>query len=311
MKDLLYNKFHGQFGEDKILSNFFNNTYIGTCVEVGADNGISGSNTYHFEKNGWKCLCIEPIPESFKDCNFNRQHSLNLCAADIDIDNIEFSVITILGNTSAISSLKIDERLIENYKNLITDTNKIYVNVRTLNTIFKETNFPTCIDFISIDTENTELNVLKGLDLEKYDVKFFLIENNFNESIIEEYLITKNFKKIYRNFVNDFYVNNNYLNKKIFDRYELEYANYFIFESTKNVVVIDLVKIYIQRYELSKINDLIIQNDIFFGNTNTENNKNNLYITFRETKTGKQFKFIFHENELLDFEKIYQKLKNN
>ena len=67
-------------------------------------------------------------------------------------------------------------------------------------------NFPTDIDFISIDTENTELNVLKGLDLDKYNVKLLVIENNFNEPMIEEYLTKFNYIKIKRLVVNDFYI---------------------------------------------------------------------------------------------------------
>ena len=60
--------FYGQFLEDKYLSKFFDKEYKGTCVDVGAYDGISGSNSYFFEKNGWDCLCIEPVPESFNKC---------------------------------------------------------------------------------------------------------------------------------------------------------------------------------------------------------------------------------------------------
>ena len=43
--------FYGQFGEDQYLSKFFDDNYKGVCIDVGAYDGISGSNTYYFEKN--------------------------------------------------------------------------------------------------------------------------------------------------------------------------------------------------------------------------------------------------------------------
>lgn len=203
--------FYSQFGEDKILSNYFDRNYKGVCVEVGAYDGISGSNTYHFEQKGWKCLCIEPIPESFIKCKSIRNHTINCCVSDYEKDSIEFTVVRLNdNNTSAISSLNIDTRLIESHYSLITNIEKINVNVKTLNTILREINFPKDIDFISIDTENTELDVLKGIDFNVYNIKLLIIENNFNEPMIEEYLMKKNFKKILRNVVNDFYLNKNY-----------------------------------------------------------------------------------------------------
>ena len=57
------NQFHAQFGEDRILYDLFDKKKTGVCVEVGGFDGIEGSNTYFFEKLGWKCLVIEPMPE--------------------------------------------------------------------------------------------------------------------------------------------------------------------------------------------------------------------------------------------------------
>ncbi len=297
--------YYSQFGEDKIMSNFFDNEYKGICVEVGADNGISLSNTYFFEKKGWNCLCIEPIPKSFEVCSKNRKYCLNYCVSDNDNDNVDFSVVIQQnGNTSGISSLEIDERLLENHKNIIKSVDKISVNVRKLDTIFSEINFPKDIDFISIDTENTELSVLKGIDFDKFNIKFLIIENNFNESIIEEYLLTKNFKKLYRNVVNDFYFNLNYANKKIFGRFEIEHANFYLFESKKHGIVTDILKLLIQRFEFSGRNDLIVCNSLFFHDYIFENPKK-LYITIKDTKTNEYIKHSFIENESLDFGLIY------
>ena len=57
------------------------------------------------------------------------------------------------------------------------------VKVRSLNSLLAELDFPKVIDFISIDTENTELDVLKGIDLNVYNVKMFVIENKDKERL--------------------------------------------------------------------------------------------------------------------------------
>ena len=66
--------FYGQFLEDKYINELFSNKNNGVCIDVGAYDGITGSNSFLFEQNGWNCLCIEPIPDSFDKCNSIRKN---------------------------------------------------------------------------------------------------------------------------------------------------------------------------------------------------------------------------------------------
>lgn len=201
--------FFGQFGEDKYLREFFSPDFIGTCVEVGAYDGSSGSNTLHFELNGWKCLCIEPIPEQYEKCRAIRRNVVNCCISDVEKDSVVFHIFNLgdNNNESAISSLEPDSRLIQSHSHLIKGIKSINVRCRTLTSVLDEANFPTQIDFISVDTENTELDVLKGFDFSKYTVKYFVIENNYDEPFCENYLKQFGFEKIHRTGVNDFFRN--------------------------------------------------------------------------------------------------------
>jgi len=52
--------YYGQWHTDKIIESYFPNQKYGICIEVGAANGIKGSNTKYFENLGWNVLCIEP-----------------------------------------------------------------------------------------------------------------------------------------------------------------------------------------------------------------------------------------------------------
>ena len=174
---------YSQHGESSYLQTLFPPNYIGVAVEVGAYNGISGSNTYLFEKKGWKCMCIEPVPEEFEKCKNVRQLSLQYAVSNENKEDVTFTVFTLTGNNkSAISGLVPDERLISSHNHLIQNKEEIKVKCKTLTSILDENNFPTNLDIVSIDTENTELDVLKGFDLNKYNVKVFVIENNYNEN---------------------------------------------------------------------------------------------------------------------------------
>jgi len=203
--------FYGQHGEDIYISSLFQNLNNGICIEVGAYDGISLSNTFHFEQKGWRSLCIEPIPLSFEKCKQIRKECYQGCIGEKDTDDKEFTIFHLNDNLCAISSLEPDERLIESHKHLITEVSKCMVKVRSLNSLLEEFNFPKKIDFISIDTENTELDVLKGIDFSVYDITLFVIENNYDEPFCENYLKPLGYKKINRIAVNDFYVKTDFI----------------------------------------------------------------------------------------------------
>lgn len=198
--------FYGQHREDEFLNTLFPEEYTGVCVEVGAFDGISGSNTYFFECKGWRALCIEPIQVSFDKCKSCRKECVNCCISNEDSEDKDFHIFCLDTNVSAISGLEPDQRLIDSHSHLITDRKLCKVNVRSLTSLLDELKYPTTIDFISIDTENTELDVLKGIDFEKYNIKAMVIENNFNEPFCEDYLKPLGYKKIHRIAVNDFFV---------------------------------------------------------------------------------------------------------
>lgn len=199
--------YHGQFSTDVLIELYFEDSQSGVCVEVGAANGMRGSNTLYFENKGWKALCIEPNPEYFEVMqNIRKECVLAACGSKNEI--LPFTVFDIGKNNimSSVSGLKPDERLIVQHKDIINDRYIIDVSVRTLDDILSQQSYEKDIDFISIDTEGTELDALKGLDLNYWNVKLLVIENNFNDQEIEDYLNTFGYIKDARWKINDFYI---------------------------------------------------------------------------------------------------------
>jgi FkbM family methyltransferase len=193
--------------EDNIILEYFPKGYIGNCIEIGAADGIAGSNTYMFEQNGWECLCIEANPKLANKCSQVRKNTLNYAVGKENLPTVNFTIFDVgYNNESAISSISVDQRLVEAHKHLIQNTYEISIELKTLDTILGETNLFNYIDYVSIDTEGTELDVLKGFDLNKWKPKVLLIENNYEDKEIEEYLLNFKYKKVLRHHVNDFYL---------------------------------------------------------------------------------------------------------
>ena len=200
--------YYSQFGEDRILEEYFGKDYKGGCIDVGASNGVSINNTKHFEENGWHCLCIEPVPTFYDQLKINRSNTLNYAVSPID-GKLDFTIVYLNGEPGeACSSLIVDETLIQNFKNMgfVVTLEKITVESRTLDYCVENFYKHNKIDFISIDTEGTELDVLKSFSIEKWNPTLFVIENNFNDPDIEIYLNLFGYKKIRRLEVNDFYI---------------------------------------------------------------------------------------------------------
>mgnify|MGYP001083872865 FL=1 len=66
-------KYYGQWETDKVIESYFDKGYKGVCIEVGAADGIKGSNTLYFEECGWSALCIEPNTEHTESLEKNRK----------------------------------------------------------------------------------------------------------------------------------------------------------------------------------------------------------------------------------------------
>ncbi len=198
---------YSQFGEEIIIQSHFPLNYKGNCIEIGLGYGDRGSTTLFFEKNGWTCLGIEANPKLAQYSSQFRQNVINCAVGCENLPLVQFNILQLdYENESAVSSLKIDPRLYEEHKHMIHLERTVDIELKTLDIILGETNLFDYIDFISIDTEGTELDVLKGFDLNKWKPKLLVIENNYEDKDVEEYLKHFGYSKSLRHEVNDYYI---------------------------------------------------------------------------------------------------------
>ncbi len=199
------------FLEENIFRGFKN----GVFMDIGAHDGISINNTLFFEQNhNWSGVNVEPIKEVYDKLVINRPKCININSAVCNTNGTaEF--ICNKGYTEMISGLKQQydprhlNRLDRENKQMGSITEIITVNTRTIESICDEHNIKH-INYLSIDVEGAEFEVIKSINFDKVFIDIIGFENNYNDSSIPiiKYLEDKNYKIIHT-CTDIFMINNN------------------------------------------------------------------------------------------------------
>ena len=197
--------FYSQESQDKYLeTNIFKKYKNGFFVDVGAHDGITINNTLYFEKNcNWKGINIEPIKEVFDKLVFNRPNNININCAICNKDG-ETEFFCNKGYTEMLSGIKdtFDPRHLERleYENRETNstTEIIKIYTKKLETILDENNI-FHINYLTIDVEGAEFEVIKSINFDKVFIDIIEFENNYKDKSVQiiEYLENKNYIVIY------------------------------------------------------------------------------------------------------------------
>jgi FkbM family methyltransferase len=193
--------FNSQDKQDEYLEgNIFKGYKNGFFMDIGAHDGITINNTLYFEKyNNWTGVNVEPIQSVFDKLVINRPNSINInCAVCNNDGTAEF--IKNNGYTEMISGLKTNfdprhfDRLERENNQMGSNTEYITVNTKRVETICDEHNIRH-INYLSIDVEGAEFDVIKSINFDKVFIDVIGFENNYNDSSIPivQYLENKNY----------------------------------------------------------------------------------------------------------------------
>ncbi len=199
------NKYFAQFGEDEILHGIFNKNE-GVCVEVGGFDGVTGSNTLFFEKLGWRCLIIEPMPDFCEKIKAVRNCEIAELAASDKIGEVEFFVASGVETLSTIENN--DDHFARIKKLSDKEIKKISVKTMPLNNVLIDRGY-TNIDFMTIDVEGHEMSVLAGMNFNLIAPRILIIEDNSNgdDSKVRDYMHKHSYVRFKRTGCNDWYIN--------------------------------------------------------------------------------------------------------
>ncbi len=183
-KTLKYAKLsYSQEGEDLILERFFENKKNGFYVDVGAHHPKRFSNTYNFYKNGWRGINIDAMPDSMISFNKERPRDVNL-ETGVSLEKSELTYY--MFNEPALNTFSKDEA---KKKDGLRDFKIIAerkIQTLPLSSILKAyLPHNVQIDFLTIDVEGLDLQVLKSNDWELYRPAMVLVEDLKKYPIVE------------------------------------------------------------------------------------------------------------------------------
>lgn len=164
-------------------------------VEFGALNGKDFSNTYLLEKLGWNGIVAEPNPDyADKIASVRNCHISNDCVFDESGQVLEFRQVRGRPALSGIGKTELRDSKREfrqNYKS-------ISVLTISLNDLLAKYDAPKTIEFISIDTEGSELSILSSFDFSRWNVLSFCVEHNFeSRDAIASLMMQNGYKRVF------------------------------------------------------------------------------------------------------------------
>jgi len=183
--------------EARLIAAFFGNR-SGYFVEVGANDPHARSQTFHLEQAGWAGVLIEPQPELAGKLRANRTAKVFAAACSSPENAGRTMPLHVAGPLSALNR----ERMAPG----AAPEKVIQVPVKTLDSILVEAGAHPGFDFLSIDVEGHEIEVLRGFDIARWHPRLILLEDHVRDLAKHRYLTARGYRIIRRYENNGWYV---------------------------------------------------------------------------------------------------------
>lgn len=172
---------YSQNGEDIIIQKYFGDK-IGTVLDCGANDGITLSNSYALIETGWSGIMIEPSESVFKKLQSVHKYNEKIvcfnCAIldkEGEMDFFESGSHLSPDDFSLLSTLKKTE--VDKWRGSGTNFNEKKVQAITFKTLLEKSPYKK-FDFITIDIEGYDFELLSQIDLNEVGCKLLCIETN-------------------------------------------------------------------------------------------------------------------------------------
>lgn len=198
-KHLFNYTIYSQYGQDFVALKYLNREikklsgggYTPFYIDIGANDGVSFSNSKMMEELGWDGICIEPDSDVYRDLIQNR----TCCCINVAVSNTsgmaKFTKITgpqMLSGLSDGYSDEHKERIRREVEACNGKIEEVTVPLLTFEEIMKKIPKRKRIDFVSIDTEGNEDKILRSINLDKWDIRLFAVENNYKDCDMRRYM---------------------------------------------------------------------------------------------------------------------------
>jgi FkbM family methyltransferase len=197
-----------QLRQDLFVLSELNFKESGYFVEFGATNGIDLSNSYLLERDySWRGILAEPARVWHSELRKNRKNSIveTNCVWKNSNETLLFNE-TDAPELSTLDSFSNSDTHLDFRKH----GNKYEVSTISLNDLLEKHRAPRNIDYLSIDTEGSEFEILNSFNFDNYNIKIITCEHNFgdNRDKIHSLLVSKGYERKFESvsLFDDWYV---------------------------------------------------------------------------------------------------------
>lgn len=183
----------------------------GFFLEIGCWDGELISQTAWLERErGWKGLCVDPFPRNFE------KRICRVCDMAVSADGRPREFIKVStdrrdgGDVSYFSGFK---DTIQTHWPLIFEHcnyEMIGIVTITIDQLYRKYCLPLYIEFLSVDTEGSELEIFQSIDFDKYSFGLIVFEHNENMTVkngVGDILLKHGYKLLDSMRVDDVYIN--------------------------------------------------------------------------------------------------------
>ena len=220
MTEELEDKSKSQIEQDLFVLHELDNKRNGYFVEFGATNGLDLSNTHLLEKEfGWTGILAEPAHIWHNDLLKNRSCHISFdCVWSKSGETLEFNEVS-AAELSTIDSFSGSD----GHSQTRAEGKKYNVYTVSLIDLLKKYNAPKDIDYLSIDTEGSEYDILSAFDFDAYNIKIITCEHNYTpmQEKIYKLLTSKGYTRKFTecSYFDDWYVLNERTDMELRDEF--------------------------------------------------------------------------------------------
>jgi hypothetical protein len=203
-----------QWGQDLAVLDLLGFRQGGFFLDSGATNGVRCNNTWLLESAfAWKGICVEPDDAAFAELVNNRTcRCFNCCLYDRpgQVDFVEAGTLGGILDQFDPTHLELAKRC----HHLAGDASGKPVTVakeaRTILSILKECAAPRVIDYWSLDTEGSELTLLRSFPFDEYTFHVLSVEHNWLpvREQIKTFLESRGYRRVREMQIDDIYMKN-------------------------------------------------------------------------------------------------------
>jgi FkbM family methyltransferase len=181
----------------QMVAAFFGDTK-GYFVEVGANDPRERSQTWHLEQSGWTGVLIEPQPDLADTLRERRKAKVFQVACSSPENEGHMLPLHVAGPLSSLERKRMAP--------VAVPEAVIKVPIRTLDSVLKEAGAPPCFEFLSIDVEGHEIEVLRGFDAAHWQPRLILLEDHVEDLSKHKFVTAMGYRIVRRYENNGWYV---------------------------------------------------------------------------------------------------------